>query len=1263
VRVIGTLAPGGDTEAPTQPQNLQATAVNRQRIDLSWTSSTDNVGVAGYQVFRDGLPIDTTDAITYSDTTVTASTTYEYEVVAFDAAGNNSINSTLAQATTPANANPSWQTIPAQTLIVGDSFTLNLNNFCSDADADTIQYSDLSGSYPSGITRTGAIISGTPTTAGETPNITVGAFDGFATVETSISFETFSEDVTAPPVPTGLSATPGATSVSLTWNASVDAQGSVGELVSGTADYRVFRSTDGSNFSLRTTVSTPSYNDTGLSSNTTYHYKVTARDVEQNESAQSSAASATTAVGQGITTFTLTSAAASGTHPFYEAHEFAESEVLSGQNVVTDTAGVTLRVVPKARWPNNSLRHAILVGSASFTQNVANVITLKTGSAAGGTNLTASNIATALAAAGTTSVQCGAIGTVNITSLTASPFRTWISTPEMVECHYRSAVGSDADLYVGFHVRLWADGRMRVRAYVGNGYLNGSPTTRSYQGTIVIGGVTVYDAPVAHSRWSRWDAVGWIGTNPQITPSHDVAYLDASMAVPHFGWSASATALNGLTQSYTPMSVGALRSNTTGTAYHPSIGHHPLWDVAYFTTGDSRGYRAMDAAARAANVYALARPSSATNRHPRISDFPTTTYNNGSGSGTLTNDATTWDDAHAPHEAGGAYMVTGDYYHYETAMYAAQAWYFCRNSNGGSGVNRNLRGMQPRGLAWGLYIIGYMCAFAPTENADAADLAIVTDLRTWLSNVYTNFGLYIDVVGQTKLGITFAFSTGDWNGNGTIPPWMYNWWNGTNGRLRDLKPLADMTPIHRLSQFMYRFTVGMLGGGTANEFHFSRAAEYGVVVDPTATGEDFAPSETDFYDYPGEVWQATYGSPNAETTNVLQGSSASQPSSAPAGYWGYLRPALMEALDHGAPGALAGYRKMTGATNYSTILNSGFEDIPIMGWIPRTRTTALALAAAQLGVGQSIKLGTIPSSLLNIDGQGFSILQYGSSGVYDPFRGQCRFTGKRSSDGAPYRFLIYDEASHSWSINTTVWPGGEANQNGHGYDHNTMDPLTGNHIVRPYNSRDIWIWNGATWSSGTQLPAAVTDTSASSLTWHPKVGNNGALIYVDRRRIYKLVSGTWTQIQSFGSVSGSIHAVSEYNANSDLLVFGCGNTDTAMRKMTSLEVISDIADPGLNFGSSELHGLFIADPTGRGFIGWKKETTSWRHYNPDTNQWTPLTPSVGSGASPQNGVPPLSSAATGRHSICFSIDAYGVMMFVQYTGGSTGADVWLYRHT
>jgi hypothetical protein len=91
-----------DTTPPSIPTGLSATAVSQSEIDLSWASSTDNVGVAGYQVFRNGSQIATTTAVSYPDIGLAASTSYSYTVSAFDAAGNISAQATSPSATTQA---------------------------------------------------------------------------------------------------------------------------------------------------------------------------------------------------------------------------------------------------------------------------------------------------------------------------------------------------------------------------------------------------------------------------------------------------------------------------------------------------------------------------------------------------------------------------------------------------------------------------------------------------------------------------------------------------------------------------------------------------------------------------------------------------------------------------------------------------------------------------------------------------------------------------------------------------------------------------------------------------------------------------------------------------------------------------------------------------------------------------------------------------------------------------------------------------------
>lgn len=97
--------PPGDTTAPTRPTGLTATP-SADRITLTWTASTDNVGVAGYTVRRgDGLVVDA-PSNSYPDTAVNPGATYTYTVEAFDAAGNRSMASSPATATVPGQPPP-----------------------------------------------------------------------------------------------------------------------------------------------------------------------------------------------------------------------------------------------------------------------------------------------------------------------------------------------------------------------------------------------------------------------------------------------------------------------------------------------------------------------------------------------------------------------------------------------------------------------------------------------------------------------------------------------------------------------------------------------------------------------------------------------------------------------------------------------------------------------------------------------------------------------------------------------------------------------------------------------------------------------------------------------------------------------------------------------------------------------------------------------------------------------------------------------------
>ena len=89
-----------DTQAPTTPEQLRASGVSSQQINLAWAPSTDNTGVTGYEVYRAGQKVATVTTTSFGDAGLQANTEYAYTVKARDAAGNISGSSTSVTAKT-----------------------------------------------------------------------------------------------------------------------------------------------------------------------------------------------------------------------------------------------------------------------------------------------------------------------------------------------------------------------------------------------------------------------------------------------------------------------------------------------------------------------------------------------------------------------------------------------------------------------------------------------------------------------------------------------------------------------------------------------------------------------------------------------------------------------------------------------------------------------------------------------------------------------------------------------------------------------------------------------------------------------------------------------------------------------------------------------------------------------------------------------------------------------------------------------------------
>lgn len=140
------LRPIVDTQPPTAPTNLTATALSSTQIALAWQGSTDNLMVAGFYIYRNGILVGTTTSTTFTDTGLRASTTYSYYVIAFDEAMNLSAQSNTATATTKSRGGKTASaTINAVAYPNPFNPTVNINYYLDVSGAVTIEAFNVLG--------------------------------------------------------------------------------------------------------------------------------------------------------------------------------------------------------------------------------------------------------------------------------------------------------------------------------------------------------------------------------------------------------------------------------------------------------------------------------------------------------------------------------------------------------------------------------------------------------------------------------------------------------------------------------------------------------------------------------------------------------------------------------------------------------------------------------------------------------------------------------------------------------------------------------------------------------------------------------------------------------------------------------------------------------------------------------------------------------------------------------------------------------------
>ncbi|WP_397334316.1 fibronectin type III domain-containing protein [Paenibacillus glycanilyticus] len=179
----GTGGPA-DTTAPTAPTGLTSPSKTATTVNLSWTASTDNVGVTGYDIYQGAALIgSTTGATTYQATGLTANTAYSFTVKAKDAAGNVSSASSALNVTTNAAADTTAPTAPmGLTSPSKTATTVNLSWTASTDNVGVTGYDIYQGAALIGSTTGATTYQATGLTANTAYSFTVKAKDAAGNV-------------------------------------------------------------------------------------------------------------------------------------------------------------------------------------------------------------------------------------------------------------------------------------------------------------------------------------------------------------------------------------------------------------------------------------------------------------------------------------------------------------------------------------------------------------------------------------------------------------------------------------------------------------------------------------------------------------------------------------------------------------------------------------------------------------------------------------------------------------------------------------------------------------------------------------------------------------------------------------------------------------------------------------------------------------------------------------------------------------------------
>lgn len=316
--------------------------------------------------------------------------------------------------------------------------------------------------------------------------------------------------------------------------------------------------------------------------------------------------------------------------------------------------------------------------------------------------------------------------------------------------------------------------------------------------------------------------------------------------------------------------------------------------------------------------------------------------------------------------------------------------------------------------------------------------------------------------------------------------------------------------------------------------------------------------------------------------------------------------------------------------------------------------TALGDLAASMSPGtfaQLTAIGGDPSYWVTVTGSGSPVSSYANKAVWDPIHKIFYFLGAPHYD--PWKFCIYTDSTNTWTTGPLPI---QSDAVGHGYEHNAIDPATGNVYHKPYNYRNIfkYSYGGNSWILVTSFPETWSNRITGGLTYFPEMS---ALIWTQGSSngthgnggVYKYVPATnrWAAIATNLNF-GEYHSHAEYDPINKVIVFGAGNgNERKWYKLNSSGKITALQDSLVNAGINRTN--FTVDPIRGKFILTTSDQDMYELDATGSGTWTKLgisTPIV------------FVKDHWNNRAVVAPVSTYGVVMYATHRYG-----IYLYRHS